>query len=309
MPVTTERETAILKLLLQFVYLTAAIIRDVLIPADEDCSTTRGVLRKLERLGLIKRNNPKLVDDLSGTTAPIWTITMKGADLLFTLTGDPAMLLTVEPSYRDWMSLNHHVRVASLFIFLVNAFGQQEAAKMVSMMFEHQVIEPKAEGGKKFKLYTVPQENPRIVCAPDAAMGIQFGDWLRAWYLEFETGSDGSPARVAALKHKGYHFLNLKQLFKLHVPGANDMRCLVACPHASWRDTMRKEMKQYPSANLWAFVSTPEFLKAENPLTAEVLYTVDGGPYPLIPKTSAVPCGSTGGGEARGEAKGTVCRA
>jgi hypothetical protein len=157
------------------------------------------------------------------------------------------------------------------------------------MTFEYEVVRDVADLGRRYKLYTRVSEEPKILCCPDMLLETEFGGWRRAWYVEYETGSDGSPGRVAAKKHKGYAGLAEKKLFKKHAPASRDMRVLCFVPGDSWRKEFLEELKEKPGAGLWLVCSTPE-VTAETFLHEPIFWKVDDngmrGPIPLIPKGS-----------------------
>ena len=47
-------------------------------------------------------------------------------------------------------------------------------------------------------------------------------------------------------------------------------------------NAFRKEVKKYPGSEFWLFAVTPS-LTAENVLHGELFYSVDKGPFPLVP--------------------------
>src|SRR5438552_6234699 len=102
------------------------------------------------------------------------------------------------------------------------------------------------------RLHTEVNDFPKIYCCPDSAFETELNGNRRAWYVEYETGADGSPMRVVAKKHKGYAGL-AQGKFKRHFPEARSLRVLCFCPSPGWRDAMRREMKGKPGEELWLF--------------------------------------------------------
>jgi hypothetical protein len=278
----TPRQIDVLKLLRRYFYLRTAQVRDALIPHDGDASITRSVLRKLEHAGLIRRHQPKMVEPLSNSAPPVFVLTLKGANLLAAETGDCSVLLTAEPSFRDWMSLNHFCALSALHLMIDAAFAGQSRVRQTALYFEHEVIQPDAdEPAKKYRLYTAVSESPRVVCCPDSAFETEFLGERRAWYVEREMGTD-TPARVAAKKCQGYAGLAATGLFNRHFPDAKSFRVLTFCPNAGWRDALRREMKDKPGADAWLFAALPE-VTAATFLHGPFLWKVDRGPLPLVP--------------------------
>src|SRR5262249_54197624 len=159
-------------------------------PNDGDGSTTRGVLRKLEQGGLIRRHQPKMVAPLSNSAPPVFILTLKGSNVLAAETGDCSLLLIVEPTFRDWMSLNHYCSLRSLHAVIDASFSLTTRVKQTALYFEHEVIRADAnEPAKRYRLYTVVSETSKVVCCPDSAFETDFTGRRRAWYVEYETGS------------------------------------------------------------------------------------------------------------------------
>jgi hypothetical protein len=296
----TTRDLDILRAERRYFYLRAAQIRDLIIPHDRDGSITRGRLRLLGREGYALSYPPKLIDPMNpATAAPVWVPTVKGASVLAAMTGDCSQLLTVQPGFRDWMSVNHFCALSAVHILLDRAIAAQDRVRLPSLCFEHEEVRPDAaDPSVRFRLHTNVGDGKK--CCPDSAFELVVGGHRRAWYVEYETGSD-NPGRVGAKKSPGYSELARKQLWTRHFPETRDFRVLCFCPNAGWRDALRREMKGKPGAELWAFIATPE-LRAETFLHGPLLWTVDRGPLPLVPPAPALaapaqaPGGVSGGG-------------
>lgn len=301
MALTPKQRATLLRLRRSFYCRTAQIRKELirlgLLKKDDDGAHTRGIIRSLEKLGYVRRYNPKLIGD-GGTVAPIFVLTILGSAALAQDLNDCSMLLTVEPNFKDWMSLDHHCAVGELHVTTDRAFERQDYVKLRALYFEHEVIKPDAEDpSKKFRLYTVVTESPRIPCCPDSAMEIEVKGWRRCLLTEYETGADGSPARVAAKKHKGHFGMASKQLYKRFFPEARDSRVLAFCPYESWMNHLRSEMKGKPGAEFWLFCDTRK-VTPETFLHGDIFYSVDKGPFALVPPP--VPA-SPPPGEGRGE--------
>lgn len=277
----TPRDLAILRMLRRYFYLRTNQIRDALIAHDDDGAITRSRLRKLAGAGYVRKYQPKLVDEL-GTTPPVFVLTLKGSSALVAACDDASLLLTNEPKFDDWMSLNHFCGLSSFHILLDRAFASQTDVVQQTLHFEHEVVCPEgSEPAKKYRLYTVVCESPRVVCVPDSVFETEYLGYRRAWYVERETGSE-TPARVAAKKAKGYAGLFGQQLYKRHCPLVQDFRVLAVCPSPAWRDALRREMGDKPGAELWLFGSQSDF-RDSNVLNQPVWYKTIGPPLPLIP--------------------------
>ena len=230
------------------------------------------------------------------TAPPIYVLTMKGSCELAAQTGDCSLILTVEPTFRDWMSLNHYCALADLHWKIDTAINAQSYVKQHGLYFEHEVICSSAkEPWKKYRLNT--RVSDKLYCCPDSAFETEVNGCRRAWMVEREMGSD-TPGRVMAKKHKGHHALAAGKLYQRWFPQAADMRVLAVCPNAGWRDLLRREFierhgeltKLKPGAELWLFVDVHD-VTPEKFLHEPIFYTVDRGPLPFVPRPAASPAG------------------
>lgn len=299
----TDRDIAAFHFLRRYHYARTPQLRDAHFPADKDGSVTRGRLRLCEKEGYVRRNNAQVVDPLDPQTqSPIWALTLKGSAALARATGDVSLLLKSEPSFKDWLSLNHYTALTALHWMFDRAVAAQTHVTLHALCFEHEVADPSAsDPAKRFVLYTRTSEG--VVCVPDSAVEVQpAGLPRRAIYVEREMGTD-TPQRVAAKKHKGYAELAGKALFKRHFPEAQDFRVLCLAPSPSWRDALRKEMQDKPGSDYWLFVSSPD-LTADAILHAPIVYKAgDDKPVPLLPPPKA-PAGTPPGVGAAGREAG-----
>lgn len=286
----TPIKVAILKLLSRYRYLRTADIKQALlrmghVRSDDDGSFTRSVIRKLENDGLLRRHLPKMVQPGTNQAAPVFAPTVQGSSVLAQELGDTKWLLTHEPNFRDWMSLNHYCALSSLQMTIDQAFAGQKLVKLKKLVFEHEVVNPDAQDpSKRYKLYT--RIDDKVVCVPDSMMEIEIGTERRLLYTEYETGSD-TPGRVSSKKHKGFAGLAEKKLWKRHGPEASGFSVLCFCPYRSWRDHLRHDMKDKPGQQYWLFCDVSE-LKPETFLHAPIWYTAEAGPIPLIPASHPV---------------------
>jgi hypothetical protein len=290
----TERDCQILFLLRRYVYLRTNHIRDLVAPHDDDGSIVRGRLRKLSGASLIRRYQPRLVD-LGGSIAPIFALTMKGANALVAARGDSSLSLSSEPNFADWMSMNHYCALSALHILIDQAIAAQNYVRMHALYFEHEIVQPDIDDAtRKYRLHTLVSETPRVVCCPDSAFELEVSGYRRALYVEREMGTD-TPARVAAKKCKGYAGLE-SGLFRRHFPHARDVRVLWLCPNAGWRDALRREMRGKPGCAIALFASAPELTSA-SVLHTPLWYSTEQGPLPLVtapalPTASSPPQGA-----------------
>lgn len=294
----TPRQIEILKALRRYFYLRTAQIRDLVIPADKDGSITRECLRGLLRHEFVRRHEPRILEQGKTTAPPIYILTLAGSCALATQSGDCGFLLTIEPTFRDWLSLHHFCALSSLHMTIDAAIAAQTYVKQHALYFEHEVMADSEDPAKKYKLY-VRLSNGAIKCCPDSAFEVEIATYRRAYYVEREMGSD-TPGRAAGKKHKGFAELARTKSFQRHFPQARDFRVLAVCPHAGWRDAMRREMKGKAGQEFWLFCSVTD-VTPDTFLHEPIFYTTDKGPLPFVPAPAAL---SAGGGSAGGSAGG-----
>lgn len=296
----TERQIAVLRILRRYHFLRTAQIRDHVAPHDLDASITRDCMRKLRALEFVRRHQPKMVDGLFNSAPPIFVLTLKGACALAEATGDANLLLKVEPTFRDWMSLNHFCAMSSLHLMIDAAINCQSNVKLFALYFEHEVVDPNAkDAAQKYKLYT--RIDDKVLFCPDSAFETEVNGHRRAWFIEREMGSD-TPSRVAAKKHKGVAGLSTTLKWKNLFPAARDFRVLAVCPYEGWMNQLRKElMEKSGGKEHWLFCDVRK-MKADTFLREPLLYTVDKGPFPFVPAPARSPEGAPAP-ERRGEQK------
>lgn len=285
----TPRQAVTIRSLRRYWYLRAAQVHDLIARAegrtdwDRDTSITRQVLRDLLREQFVRRYEPHPPGDPKTKGPPIYTLTMKGSCALAQYTKDVTDILPFEPTFKDYHSLQHYLRLSSFQMTVDAALAAQSYVTPRTLLFEH---EP-AGDARRYGLHT-PFPNSPVKCCPDAALEIEVRGYRRVLFYEYETGADGSPTRVAAKKHKGYALLRDTALYRRLFPHAKDFRVLCVCPYEGFRDSLRsafrepKEKGPLPGADLWLFLTAPEVTETTF-LHAPIVWKMDGGPIPLVP--------------------------
>lgn len=293
MGIWTDTRTRIMIFLRMFMVATCAMISEHVRP-DGDRSRTRNDLRVLLGMKAIRRYQPKIIDPLSnGSAPPVYTPTCEGCSMLAAMTGKSEYLLNVEVNFNSsWMAINHMICESALGVTIHRAFEMEPLAKLTSLHFEHDVIDPtETLPERRFFLYT--NCDGRIRFCPDMAFEstLKNGERL-ASYVEYETGSD-TPARVAAKKHKGVAEFGSRALFARQFPQAHDFKLLAFTPNPGWRDALRKEMRNKPGKQFWRFCAMTE-VSPTSLLRTPIWYTVDGGPFAFLVGQPTRPPGEDG---------------
>lgn len=278
----TTRDWQICQALFRYKFLLTVQVRDVVLPHDADCSTTRRRLRRMEFANLVRRRGAELGNTPNITTAPIWTLTEHGACRLATETGDERYFAFQEPR-SPWMNLTHNVRSSHVAILMDQALAKQDRLRITALYFESDVIRVEADApAQRIRLFTeIEMASKKIVCAPDFAFEIEAGNQRRGYLCELETGSDGSPSRIAARKSPGIAALAATDKWRQIFPQATSFAALMFVPHAGWRNAICKAMCDKPGAELWRFAAVNE-LTVENFFSGQVFYTVNDGPRSFV---------------------------
>ncbi len=275
-PQVTDRKISILTFARRYGNISAALVAKYV--TGRDGSLARSELRKLEALGFMRRRHSQ-VPTTASSVCPVWSITVKGAAALATLLDDMTLFLEAEIGGNP-QAFGHHLQVSECLIQIDRAVAQQEAVQLGRIHFENECVSSESEPEKKYKLYTVVAEGPkRIVAIPDASVEFHLGCYKKAFYLEYETGSDGSAHRVARKKSPGYVGMYERKLWLRHYPQSKSMSVLAVCPSPNWRDELRKHMAAQPGRSLWRFLAVQDVSRF---LQEPVIYTCTDGPHPFV---------------------------
>src|SRR5262249_10419336 len=133
-----------------------------------------------------------------------------------------------------------------------------------------------------FRLYLLLRENPRLVCAPDAAFLLAVAGHRKAFYLEQDRNTSGV-RQIAASKTQGYAVMAQQQLHRRHFPESTipTFSVLMIAPTDRRRDALRKAIFGKPGAELWKFAAVPD-LSPEQFLFDPIFFPCEGEPKPLV---------------------------
>jgi hypothetical protein len=237
---------------------------------DTQGRTARRHLGKLCQLGYLhKTRGEVLFPDINGAPAPVYFISAKGADLLYCETKDESFLSlnTYTPNPQH---LNHFVAVARFHILLDQAALLHPEVTVESFTGEWEVLDhhaPSDKPEKRYRLYTLIQENPRLVCAPDASFVLGYKGYKRGYFLELDRSTTGLKT-VARSKTPGFAALaqpEHKQLMERLFPCAADVpfRVLMVTPDQGRRDALAKLIADKQGAPLWRFLSLTKKVQKE----------------------------------------------
>jgi hypothetical protein len=280
----------ILSLLVRYCTLTRMQLEGLCLPGKSDGGRRmRKHLTTLRHAGLICQTNGRVVfPERNGAPAPVYHISRMGAERLAAELKDDSVLhaCVLTPS---WMSLYHWVRIADFRILFDRAVALQPddlADKVCTdhWLTEWMVANPGEKAPeKRYSLFTLLQETPRLVCAPDASFLVSYRGFFKAVYVEIDRQTSGINA-ISHSKTPGYAKLAETRQHVRHFPGlAADVpfTFLHVSPSAARRDQIARAIKGKPGEKLWKFVAWAD-LTPQTALHDEILRDVDLKAMPLV---------------------------
>ncbi len=280
----TQRDIQILFALVMYYVLNRPQIQALVFPDDKSGRITRRRLQILVDQNLINRQNLLYCHPCAGAPASVYYPSRKGCEFLHDYTGDERYLLTPtqQPIHHH---LLHWLAVSDTHILLNRALAGQQDVQLTGFINEWDVVnKDEASPEKRYQLYTLIRENPRLICAPDAAFQLAMQGFKKVFYVEEDRATSGVQ-QIASSKTLGYAEMSKKSLHRRHFPDSNldDFTVLMITPSPKRRDNLRKAIHEKPESKLWWFAATTE-LTAESFLNGSVWYPCDGEPRSLIKK-------------------------
>ena len=286
----TERDFCILSKVVKYYVLSRPQLQQLCFPSDKTGRVTRRRLQALVMAGLLNRHRAQVVYPNSAPAGSVYFPSEKGIALLTEYTGDDSILLTPPRP-----PLPHHVAhwlaVSDTHIKLDAAIAAQDRALLEGFINEWDTVnKDETEPQKRFRLYTLLTESPKLVCAPDAAFILTVPikreqstvTFSKVFYLEEDRATSGAK-QLAARKCKGYAALAEHGQHAKHFPATNVQSFTVLCitPNARRREALRKAFTGKVGSELWRFASTQE-LTAKTFLHEPIWYSISGAPMPLV---------------------------
>ena len=264
----TERDIPILVWLSRCFLLRRKQVQRLCFPNDREGRSTRRRLNALVQDGLIKRRNLHVVNPRDGSSAPVYNLTANGRAVLAGHLDDPAiMLLPVEPKQPQY--LFHYLSVAETAILFHQAAENESDLEMPRFLLEDHVVNVHEPGRTNhFALELISQTPQRkIVCDPDAAFELCFGDSRAVFYVEVDRDREWQ-GKVASKKNPGYQYLHEQQLHRRHFPDTTlpYFFVLFIAPTPKRRDQLREafsyQNKDNEHGKLFRFAAFPELQQA-----------------------------------------------
>jgi len=285
----TERDLQILRALARYFVLSRPQIQRLCFPDDESGRVTRRRLQTLFDGQYLNRMRLLVQNPQAGSAASVYYPAKKGCEVLAEHFEDERLLLTPTQSPQSH-HVYHWVAVSETHLALDAAISMQVQVRLESWINEWDVVnQAESAPEKRFRLYTLLRESPRLVCAPDAAFELSLGEHRKAFYIEQDRNTSGVK-QVAASKTAGYAAMAERQTHRKHFPQTNvsTFSVLMLAPGARRRDALRKSMADKPGSQLWKFADVGD-LAPEKFLFEPIFYPCQGEPRPLVKRSASDP--------------------
>jgi hypothetical protein len=272
----TERDLSIIVALVRYYVLNRQQIQGLLFPDDPNGRVTRRRLQGLVAENLISRQTMLYCHPGAGSPIAVYFPSRKGVELLAEHFNDDRYLTTPTQT-----PVSHHIphwlAVSETHIAFDRAIALQSQVTIDSWLNEWDTVNKEAVvPEKKYRIYTLISESPRLVCAPDAAFLVALGGHRKAFYLEQDLNTSGV-LQIAHSKTKGYAAMGDYGMHRIHFPEATveSFTVLSVSPNSRRRDALRKALKEKSGAKLWRFADSHD-LKPENILHTPIWYACNG---------------------------------
>lgn len=285
----SDRDLAILRTLAHYYVLSRMQFQRLCFPDDRSGRATRRRLQSLLVGGLLNRTRAPVFSQAGGSPWPAYFPSRRGCEVLAEYTDDERFLLVpTQPPQPHY--LLHWLAVSETHISLDLAIAGQKAVSCESWLSEWDVAnKDETLPERRYRIFTLLRENPRLVCAPDAAFLLSIAGHKKVYYLEQDRNTSGV-RQVAASKTHGYAALSERNLHRRHFPeetvGSFSVLCIA--PSARRRDALRKAFVGKPGCDLWKFAAAGDWTP-ERILFDPVFFPVEGEPLPLVKRSAIEP--------------------
>lgn len=285
----TERDIRILCALARYYVLARTQIQRLCFP---DVQTGRAVRRRLQvlvRAGLISRIRTPVFNPGGGSAWPAYFLSRQGVEFLAQHFDDSGFLAIPTRSPEPFHLL-HWIDISETHILLDQAIARQNTVRLEGWFSEWDTVNPKEDAPeRRYRLYALLRDRPRLVCVPDAAFLLARGEHRKVFYLEQDRATTGTH-QVAARKTPGYFELSKRNGHMRHFSQATapSFTVILIAPTARRRDGLRKATGGKPGAHLWKFAAKPD-LTPESFLHEPVFFPCEGDPVPLVKPIRGVP--------------------
>lgn len=286
----TDRDLTVLIAVRRYYVLNRPQIQRLCFAGHGSGRATRRRLQYLVSSGFLNRLRLVVHHPHAGSPGPVYYPSRRGLEFLAEHLDDERYLAapTQAPQAHH---VFHWLAVSDTHIALDAAIAAQDRVRLLGWINEYDTVNvTESAPEKRFRLYTLLRESPRLVCAPDAAFLLSVDGHAKVFYLEQDRNTSGV-RRVAAAKCQGYAVLADCALHRRHFPEATVPSFTVLCiaPNERRREALRKALADKPGAALWRFVSATDFTP-QRLLQDSIYHRVDGEPLPMVrPDAAARP--------------------
>jgi hypothetical protein len=278
----TDRDFAILVAVVRYYVLNRKQIQQLCFPQDDKGRVTRRRLQLLVDAGLLNRQTTLFCHPHAAPPAPVYFPSRKGCELLAEQYDDERFLATPTQAPIPHHTL-HWLAATDTHMTLDAAIALQNYVTLDGWLSEWDICnKDESAPEKRFRLYTLIRESPRLVCAPDAAFMLTVKSHSKVFYLEQDRNTSGV-RQIAASKTQGYAVMAQFQMHRKHFPAATveSFTVLMIAPTERRRDALRKAIHGKPGSELWRFAAVPD-VTPERFLHSPIFFPCSGEPVPLI---------------------------
>ena len=282
----TERDIAVLGVVARYYVLSRIHVQRLCFPNDNTGRATRRRLQVLVHANLLNRAPTPVFNPGGGSGWPVYFPSRRGIELLAEHFDDERFL-TIPTRSPQPFHLLHWLAVSDTHITLDHAIAAQKCVRLENWLNEWDTVNPEeTEPERRYRLYTLLRESPRLVCVPDAAFLLSIGPHRKVFYLEQDRATTGV-RQIAARKTPGYAELATQDMHRRHFPEAtvDSFTVLMIAPTARRRDALRKALNGKSGADLWKFAAEGDLTVASF-LHEPVFFPCEGDPVPLVESRS-----------------------
>lgn len=277
------RDIAIFDDLVRYRFLDRKQLQRLHFPDDQTGRACRRRMHELVAAGYVDRLTLLYAHPASGSPAAVFQLSRKGYNFLANHHGDESLQVMPSEGVLPHL-LQHWLALSETHILFDKAIARQSLVTMNGWINEYDIVnKDQRSPEKRYCLYTLIRENPRLVCAPDAAFLLSAGSHSRVYYVEQDRATSGVQ-QLANGKTKGYAAMFENGLHKRHFGEAtlDAFRVLLITTSTKRRDNLRAAIKSKPGAHLWWFASADD-LSPETILTDSVWSVCeDDQPHSII---------------------------
>ncbi|MDZ4685277.1 MAG: replication-relaxation family protein [Planctomycetaceae bacterium] len=277
----TDRDIAIVQALANYYVLSRPQVQRLCFESDVSGRVTRRRLQLLVDARLINRQQMLFCAPHGGTPTTVYFPAPLGNELLAKHFDDDRHLLTptLTPIQHH---IPHWIAVAETHIAFDQSLNGQSDLSIEPWVNEWDVVnKDETAPERRFRLYRLITETPKLVCAPDAGFVLNARGHRKVFFLEQDRATSGVK-QVADGKSRGYAAMAERRLHRVMFPEATVEGFNVLCitPDRKRRDALRLAMNNRPGSELWRFAAADDL--ENDPFHQPIFYPCLGEPTSII---------------------------